>query len=184
MAFKGERIKFIVITKDQSNMLYNKGGSKVVIQGQSSRGDVTPVEVKDNKDDSYSASFVANQVGEVKLSVTIKGQQIKGSPFNVKVHKNYTTLDKPSKVVNEGGRMGASYGIAFGRDGMYAVVDYSNNCVWIFDRHDQLVRKFGSKGTGNGQFNTPYGVAFDDNNHLYVTDVNNGRVLKFDINGT
>ena len=178
---KGEKVKFKIVTKDQNNHLCQKGGSKVVIQAQSSRGDVTPVEVKDNKDGSYSASFVANQVGEVKLSVTIKRQQIKGSPFNVKVHGKYTTIDKPSKVVNEGGRMGQPWGIAFGRDGMWAVTDESNHCVWIFDREDQLVRKFGSKGTGNGNFNRPLGVAFDYNNHLYVTDIENHRVQKFNI---
>ena len=180
----GERVEFNVVTKDLSNMLYKKGGSEVVIQTQSSRGDVIPVRVKDNKDGSYSASFVANQVGEVKLSVTIKGQQIKGSPFSVKVHKNYTTIDKLSKVVNDGGRMGKPHGIAFSRDGMYAVGDCAHHCVWIFDRQDQLVRKFGTNGTGNGQFNRPSGIAFDDNNHLYVTDCSNNRVQKFDINGT
>ena len=183
MVSKGDKVKFKILTKDQSNHLCNKGGSKVVIQAQSSR-DVTPVEVKDNKDGSYSASFVANQVGEVKLSVTIKGQQIKGSPFNVKVHGKYTTIDKPSKVVNEGGRMGQPWGIAFGRDGMWAVTDGTNHCVWIFDREDQLVRKFGSKGTGNGQFDIPLRVAFDANNHLYVTDQYNHRVQKVDITGT
>ena len=181
---KGEKVKFKILTKDQNNHLCNKGGSKVVIQAQSSRGDVTPVEVKDNKDGSYSASFVANQVGEVKLSVIIKGRQIKGGSFNVKVHGKYTTIDKPSKVVNEGGRMGSPWSIAFGRDGMWAVTDDSNHCVRIFDREDQLVRKFGSYGTGNGQFSTPYGVAFDANNHLYVTDQCNHRVQKFDITGT
>ena len=183
MVPKGERVEFNMVTKDLSKMLYNKGGSKIVVQAQSSRGDITPVEVKDNKDGSYSASFVANQVGEVKLSVAIKGQQIKGSPFIVKVHGKYTTLDKPSKVVDEGGRMGRPHGIAFGRDGMYAVLDATHHCVWIFDGQDQLVRKFGTGGTGNGQFNNPYGVAFDDN-HLYVTDCSNHWVQKFDINGT
>ena len=185
MVSKGDKVKFKIVTKDQINHLYQKGGNEVVIQAQSSRGNVTPVEVNDNKNGSYSASFVANQVGEVKLSVTIKGKQIKGSPFSViKVHGKYTTIDKPSKVVNEGGRMGYPWGIAFGRDGMWAVTDSSNHCVWIFDREDQLVRKFGSNGAGNGQFNGPLGVAFDDNNHLYVTDHRNLRVQKFDITGT
>ena len=183
-ALEGFKVKFKVITRDTNNHPYCKGGDQVVIQAQSSRGDVTLVEVKDNKDGSYSASFVANQVGEVKLSITIKGQQIKGSPFNVKVHGKYTTIDKPSKVVNEGGRMGAPWGIAFGRDGMWAVTDDVNNCVWIFNREDQLVRKFGSYGTGNGEFNRPLGIAFDANNHLYVMDHINHRVQKFDINGT
>ena len=181
MVSKGEKVKFKIVTKDQSCCLHHKGGSEVVIQTQSNRGDVAPVEVKDNKDGSYSASFVANQVGEVKLSVTIKGQQIKGSPFNVKVQGKYTTIDKPSKVVNEGGRMGQPWGIAFSRDGIWAVTDDTNHCVRIFDREDHLVRKFGSKGTSNGKFNGPYGVAFDANNHLYVTNFNNHRVQKFEI---
>ena len=100
-ALEGFNVNFKIITRDNTNHLYHKGGDQVVIQAQaaqSSRGDVTPVELKDNKDGSYSASFLANQVGEVKLSITIKGKKIKGSPFNVKVHGKYTTIDKPSKV--------------------------------------------------------------------------------------
>ena len=184
MVWKGENVKFKIISKDQYNDIYHKGGSKVVIHAQSSHGDVTPVEVKDNKDGSYSASFVANQIGEIKLSVTIKGQEIKGSPFSVKVQGEYTTIDKPRKVVNDGGRIGEPWGIAFSRDGMWAVTDNSYYCVWIFDRDDRLVRKFGGDGTGDGKFSSPYGIVFDDNNHLYVTDHCNHRVQKFDINGT
>ena len=133
------KVEFKVFTRDRSNHLCHKEGSKVVIQAQPCEGDVTPVEVKDNKDGSYSASFVANQVGEVKLSVIIKGQQIKGSPFNVKVHGKYNTIDKPSKVVTIDGQIGEPRGIAFGRGGMWAVTDNFNHCVWIFDRQDQLV---------------------------------------------
>ena len=186
-SIEGNIINVKLITKDRNNHPCHKGGSEIVVQAQSSRGDVTPVKVKDNKDGSYSASFVANQVGEVKFSVTIKGQQIKGSPFIVKVHGKYTTLDKPSKVVNDGGRMGTLWGIAFGRDGLWAVTDNTNHCVWVFDSEDQLVSKFGSKGTDTGKFDGPFGVAFgvafDANNHLYVTDINNHRVQKFEISG-
>ena len=178
------KVKFLVVTRDKNNHLYHKGGSEVVIQAQSSRGDITPVEIKDNKDGSYSASFITNRVREVKLSITVKGEQIKGSPFNIKVHGKYTTIDKPSKVINEGGKMGRPYGIAFGRDGMWAITDNSNHCVLIFDREDQLVRKFGNRGTGNGEFCNPRGIVFHANSHLYVTEYSNHRVQKFDINGT
>ena len=118
MVCGGEKVPFTTATRDQSNHLCHKGGSENVIQAQSSRGDVTPVEVKDNK------------------------------------------------------------------DGMWAVTDVSNHCVWIFDREDQLVRKFGSRGNDNGQFINPSWVAFDDNNHLYVIDSHNNRVQKFNITGT
>ena len=180
MISKGKKCTFKIVAKDQNSHVFYKEGSKVVIYAQSNSGDVTPVEVNDNKDGNYSASFVPNQVGEVKLSVAVMGQQIEGSPFIVKVYEKYTTIDKPRKVINEGGQLGNPWGIAFGSDGMWAVTDDSNHCVWIFDGEDQLVKKFGSYGTGNGNFNRPLGVAFSDNNHLYVTDFHNHRVQKFD----
>ena len=183
--FMGDKREIQVTSKDHNHFVCHKGGSKVVIQAQSSAGDYTSVESKDNKDGSYSAIFIANQIGEVKLSVDVNGQQIKGSPFIVKVCKDYTTVDKPSRVqvLDQSEKMGLPLGIAFGQDGMMAVTDYANHCVWIFDKEFQLVRKFGSSGTGDGKFNRPFGVVFDANDHLYVTDYNNHRVQKFDING-
>ena len=40
-----------------------------------------------------------------------------------------------------------------------------------------------SPGNGNGQFKLPTGVAFDDDNHLYVVDNSNHRVQKFNTRG-
>ena len=183
--FKGTTMKSKLVTEDQNNQLCLKGGkNKITIHAQSSRGDVTPVEVKDNKDGSYSASFVANQIGEVKLSVTMKEQQIKGSPFNVKVREKYTTIDTPSKVVNESGKMGRPWGITFSKNGTWAVADSSNRCVWIFDSQDKLIKKLDTKETNIGKSGRPLGVAFDVNNKLYMTDAHNDKVHKFDINGT
>ena len=66
---------------------------------------------------------------------------------------------------------------------MWAVADHSNHCVYIFDSHDQVVRKFGSQGNGDGQFNSPAGLAFDADNNLYVVCRYNDRVQKFNITG-
>ena len=66
---------------------------------------------------------------------------------------------------------------------MWAVSDHSNNCVYIFNNLDQLVRTFGSEGNGNGEFDSPAGVAFDADNHLYVVCRYNHRVQKFTTNG-
>ena len=126
-----------------------KGGSQVCVQLKSFTGDVTAGEVRDNNDGSYMASVVAEQVGEAKLSVAINGEQIKGSPYSIVVGRNYQAIDKPSKIVNNNGSMGNPWGIAFGRNGLWAVADYSNHRVYIFDDKDQLVRKFGSNGSNN-----------------------------------
>ncbi|XP_065902619.1 tripartite motif-containing protein 2-like [Dysidea avara] len=182
----GGKLDFIIITQNCNYERCSKGGSHIVVQAQSSKGgDVVPIKVKDNNDGSYSASFVAKQVEEVKLSITIEGVHIKGSPYTVMVQpRDYKTVNKPRKIVNDDGKMGSPWGIAFGKDGVWAVADYSNHCVYIFDSQDRLIRKFGQQGKGNGQFNNPRGVSFNANNHLYVVDSNNNRVQKFDINGT
>jgi len=46
-----------------------------------------------------------------------------------------------------------------------------------------FVLKWGSSGTGDGQFHYSYGVAVDSNGNIYVTDVYNYRVQKFDSSG-
>ena len=91
--------------------------------------------------------------------------------------RNYQAINKPSKVVNNSGSMGQPWGIAFGRNGLWAVADdYPNECVYLFDNKDQLIKKFGSHGSANGEFHNPRGVAFDRHNHLYVADHSNNRV--------
>jgi|GEM_PF-5512599 len=42
---------------------------------------------------------------------------------------------------------------------------------------------FGSYGSGNGQFITPYDVAVDSSGNIYVSDMYNNRVQKFDSSG-
>ena len=183
IAYCGHKVEFKMVAKDSKGKNCTKGGSQVSVQLKSFTGDVTAGEVRDNNDGSYMASFVAEQVGEAKLSVSINGEQIKGSPHSIVVGRNYQAIDKPNKTVNNNGSMGEPWGIAFGRNGLWAVADWSNHCVYIFDDKDQLVRKFGSNGSNNGQFNYPIGVAFDSHNHLYVVEYGNHRVQKFDANG-
>ena len=65
---------------------------------------------------------------------------------------------------------------------MWAVADHSKHCVYIFDIHDQVVRKIASKGKGNGEFDKPAGLAFDDDNNLYVVCRYNHQVQKLKIN--
>ena len=181
--FLNKPTEFCILAKDRKGCNCTKGGAQISVQLKSFTGDVTAGEVRDKNDGSYMASFVAKQVGEAKLSVSINGEQIKGSPYSIVVGRNYQSIDKPNKIINDNGSMGQPWGVAFGRNGLWAVADNFNNCVYIFDDKDQLVRKFGSNGSNNGRFSNPRGVAFDSHNHLYVVDTGNHRVQKFDTNG-
>ena len=177
---KGKKTKVTIITKLNNGDYCSRGGSQVSVQ---LGGVDDTTQVRDNNDGSYMASFVPQQVGEEKLSVFVNGEQIKGSPYSVMVIRDYTSVNKPSKILNNNGKMGQPWGIVFGKNGMWAVADWSNHCVYIFNREDQLVRKFGSHGSGNGQFISPAGVAFYSDDHLYVVDHENHRVQKLTIDG-
>ena len=176
----GKELKFSIITKYRNGSQCSIGGSEVSVQLECNTGEVRSAQVKDNNDGSYMASLVAQQVGEVKLSVSINGQQIKGIPYSL---CDYNRVGKPSKIVNNDGNMGNLCGVAFSKNGMWAVADHTKHCVYIFDEQDQLIRKVGNHGSGNGQLNRPIGVTFDSNNYLYVADYGNHRVQVFDVNG-
>ena len=184
LAYANELVNLTIATKNVQGHLCCKGGSKVIAQAQlSSTGDIIPVTIRDNEDGSYLASFVPKQSGKVKLSVVINGKHIKDSPYSIIVHRDYSVLCSPTKILNDNGRMGRPWGIAFSKDGTWAVTDYSNHCVYIFDSRDQLIKKFGSEGKDDGQFDSPSGLAFDADNHLYVVCKCNHRVQKFNIDG-
>ena len=46
-----------------------------------------------------------------------------------------------------------------------------------------FVAKWGSSGTGDGQFNKSTGVATDSSGNVYVADYYNNRIQKFDSDG-
>jgi DNA-binding beta-propeller fold protein YncE len=55
--------------------------------------------------------------------------------------------------------------------------------VQKFNNSGTFLTKWGSAGSANGQFSTPYGIALDGSNTVYVLDAGNLRVQTFDSNG-
>lgn len=43
----------------------------------------------------------------------------------------------------------------------------------------QYMTQWGSRGTGDGQFQSPQGVAVDESGNVYIADTNNNRIQKF-----
>ena len=93
---------------------------------------------------------------------------------------NFSSLHKPTKVLESKDSIISPNRIAFSRNGIWAVTDGAKHCVNIFNSKDELIKVIGSSGT---QFKSPKGVAFDNENCLYVVDSGNHRVVKFDIDG-
>ncbi len=63
------------------------------------------------------------------------------------------------------------------------MADACNNRIQIFNAAGEFLRKFGSFGSGVGQFAYPEGVAFSSQGYAYILDKNNARVAKWSDNG-
>jgi peptidylamidoglycolate lyase len=74
--------------------------------------------------------------------------------------------------------------IAILDDGSFYVSDgYVNSRVAHFDRAGKLLHEWGSKGSGEGQFSNPHGLAFGPAGTIFVADRENSRVQVFDQKG-
>jgi sugar lactone lactonase YvrE len=76
------------------------------------------------------------------------------------------------------------FGLGIDRNG-YIYVASSGACdgegqsILKFTLNGEFVSKWGIKGTGQGQFRNPQGIAVDADGNVYVVDVLNDRVQKF-----
>ncbi|XP_065907558.1 tripartite motif-containing protein 2-like [Dysidea avara] len=174
-----KQVTVTLLTRDVKSQYCSQGGNHVSMQLETCTGKITTLEVKDNCDGSYLASFVADQAGVLKLLVSVNGLQVRETPYSIVVYRNYKALNQPDKVLNDDGSLGYPCGIAVGRYGVWAVTDNSCGCVYIIDGENQVVSKVG----GRGLLSSPQGVAFDNENHLYVVNSSNHRVQKFGFNG-
>jgi DNA-binding beta-propeller fold protein YncE len=69
-------------------------------------------------------------------------------------------------------------------DGKILLTDTGNDKIHELQADGTLIRSFGSRGSGNGQFNDPMGIAIGLNNRIYVTDNSNQRVQILERDGT
>src|SRR5439155_25652794 len=74
--------------------------------------------------------------------------------------------------------------IAIGPDDSVYVVDQGRTRIVKFSPDGHVLSSWGSKGSGDGQFNDPTSVAVDStSNKVYVADPRNSRIQVFDPNG-
>ena len=76
------------------------------------------------------------------------------------------------------------YDIISTQEGTLLVSDIGNDKIHELDENGSLIRSFGSRGTGNGQFTDPVELAIGSNNRIYVADRNNHRIQILERNGT
>jgi filamin len=88
-AVAGVPTHFTVVTKDRSGKALPKGGSNIVSQLTDKSGPI-PVEVKDNGDGTYTATYTPKAAGDSTLAVDVHTKAngsgpIKNAPFHFKI---------------------------------------------------------------------------------------------------
>lgn len=74
--------------------------------------------------------------------------------------------------------------IAWDSLGNFYVTDgYERATVQKYDQFGDLVKTWGERGTGPGQFFMPHGIAIDDADNIYVADRGNARIQVFNTDG-
>ena len=94
------------------------------------------------------------------------------------------TLGEKGVIGDDDKHFGRPTDIAFLPDGTFFVSDgYTNTRVAKFDKNGTFLMKWGTPGTGPGQFNLPHSIAVDARRRVYVADRGNRRIQVFDENG-
>jgi streptogramin lyase len=93
-------------------------------------------------------------------------------------------FDQAERHVGSFGHEGLKpVGVAVYQNELY-VCDFAKQRVEVLDRtNGTLLRTIGSAGQGPGQFIRPLGIAVDEQGCVYVTDVLNCKLQKFDHSG-
>ena len=183
-AIKGRERKFLVTARKENDQRFEYGGENVSGELQLMGADRPPLKgnMVDNEDGTYSVSFTPQDVGEHKLSVTICNKPIRGSPFVIYVRepRDYTTLQSPQQTMSDLDGNCVN-GLSLHDNGNMYVTQ--NHYVHILKPDGSTMSRFGSSGSGDGQFSSPHQVAVWGDS-VYVCDSGNHRIQKFSMSGT
>ena len=151
----GAEMKVKVVSRDSSGQEVDHGADMMSCR-------LTPVgktskecQVTDNSDGTYLVSVTPQQLGQHKLSITIHGQDIQGSPFDLSVvpQRDYTKLRDPVQTIT--GIIPIC--IAFSDSGDMFVTS-CDHYLHVYDIGGEKKATIGSGGSGELQFQSPCGI--------------------------
>ena len=128
----------------------------------------------------YEISYQPTIKGRHNLLFKVDGQHIRGSPFSVAVKSSIRNLGTPIHCINE---VNGPYGVALDHKCQLVVSGFHDHCIHVFSPDGKKLLSFGSRGSGQGQFLHPMGVAVDKDGNILVVDSENNRVQKFTSEG-
>ena len=149
----GAKMRVKIITRDNSGKELDNGGSAVraVLSCNEEECSVT-----NNDDGTCYVTVIPQQLGQHQLSITINNQHIQNSPFSLTIvpQRDYTKLKQPVQTIDD---IRSPRYIAFSNNGDMFVTS-ADHCIHVYDKSGNKKTTIGSKGSGELQFNIPYGI--------------------------
>ena len=141
--------------------------------------DVVSLRIFRKENDDFLVKFVPKVPGTYNMTVKINGNKLVTSPFRVQVKER--RIDVVGELVLKKEIPDSPNWIAVNSKGTIALSDDEKDCILMFDKDGNFVRKFGSRGIGPGKLINPAGVAFLNDDKLLVVDDGNCRIQQFNV---
>ena len=170
-----------VVSRDSKGKELSKGGAIVSGRLVPVKEKGTPIEAKstDCGDGTYLVSLTPQQLGEHMLFLTVEGQSIQSSPFNIFASRDYTTLKNPVQTITG---INFPHFIAFSNNGDIFVTSLLNHRIYVYDSSGRQKTTIGSYGSGPLQFSGPTGITINGD-IMYVAENGGNRIQKLTLGG-
>ena len=126
----------------------------------------------------YEISYQPTIKGRHQLHIKVEDQHVRGSPSSVAVKSPIEKLGTP--ILTLGG-VRKPYGVTINQRGEVVVTEGSG--VLVFSPSGDKLRSFGSHGSRQGQFYSPFGIAVDHEGNILVADGHNNNIQMFTAKG-
>ena len=144
--------------------------------------DVTNVFVNKRENGCLQLKFTPKLPGSYSIEVKINGDKLSISPYTLNVkERELVIVGELNLKLFPGDTLLSLIGIAVNKKGEIALADNEGHCIYVFDKDGNCVRKIGSKGEEQGQFQQPAGVSYLNDKEILVADFGNDRIQHIDI---
>ena len=137
-------------------------------------------EVVKQQNGQHKINYQPEKRGKHELHLDVDGNPVRGSPFPIAVTPSAQSLNKPVRVVQG---FDNPRGTAINSKEQMIVVEGGGAYVSVLTPEGEKIRTFGTKGSGNGQLSSAFGVTVDKDDNIYVADHCNHRIQKFNSEG-